>query len=137
MSTRPVATSMRGVNIAVTPPWRMKVPSCTVRTRSTAGLNVIVSVNVDSRDAFETERGTVYGPPATRNSCGAVTPIWAAAAAPGAAGGVVGGAVTSRGGGVVCGGSVVTGGTVGAGTGGGGTAPAGAAGAAVAGGVVV
>ena len=100
MSTRPVAASMRGVKLAVTPPWRMNVPSCTFRTRSTAGLNVTVSVIVDSRDAFATASGTVYGPPAVRNSCGAVMVICAADAA-GIAGGVAGGgAVGSRGGGV-------------------------------------
>ena len=59
MSTRPVATSIRGVKFAVTPPWRMNVPSCTLRTRRTAGLNVTVSVIIDSRDAFATDSGTV------------------------------------------------------------------------------
>src|SRR4051794_18512337 len=73
MSTRPTAASMRGVNVAVTPPWRMNVPSCTLRTLSTFGLNVTVSVIVDSRDALLTESGTVDGPLATRISGGAVT----------------------------------------------------------------
>ena len=45
----------------------MKLPSCTVRTRSSAGSNVSVSVMVDSREALATEIGTVYGPPPTRN----------------------------------------------------------------------
>ena len=63
---------MRGVKFAVTPPCRMNVPSCTFRTRSTAGLNVTVNVIIDNRDAFATASGTVYGPPAVRNSCGAV-----------------------------------------------------------------
>ena len=66
----------------------MNVPSCTVRTRSTAGLKVTVSVSVDTRDALLIETGTVYGPPATRNSVpGGVTMICAgvAAAAAGAA----------------------------------------------------
>src|SRR5438128_401957 len=45
----------------------MKLPSCTVRTRSTAGLKVIVSVMVVTRVAPEIESGTLYGPPPTRN----------------------------------------------------------------------
>ncbi len=104
--------SMRGVKVAVTPPWRMNVPSCTLRTRSTAGLYVTVNVIIDMRDALLIESGTVYGPPATRNSGGAVTMIcaggrWRDARAPPArrwdraghagrwsrAGGVAGGAI--------------------------------------------
>src|SRR5688572_6933770 len=92
MSTRPAGASMRGVKLVVTPPCRMNVPSCTVRTRRTFGLNVTVSVRVDTRDALLIETGTVYGPPATRNSvpggvmmtCAAVA---AGAGAPAAAGG--------------------------------------------------
>src|SRR2546428_253564 len=68
MSTRPAAASIFGVNDAVTPPCRMNVPSCTVRTRSTFGLYVIVKVITETRDALLIETGTVYGPPATRNS---------------------------------------------------------------------
>ena len=64
---------MRGVKDGVTPPCRMKVPSCTVRTRSTAGLYVTVNVTIDSRDALLIETGTVYGPPATRNRCPAAS----------------------------------------------------------------
>src|SRR4051812_25447897 len=104
MSTRPAAASIRGVNVVGTLPCRMKVPSCTVRTRNTFGLNVTVSVMTDTRDALLIDSGTVYGPPATRNSVpGGVTRICAAAgdvgpapAAPGGAGGV---AFGSRGGG--------------------------------------
>ncbi|MGB8554959.1 MAG: hypothetical protein WCD73_16695, partial [Pseudolabrys sp.] len=44
-----------------------------VRTRSTFGLNVTVSVIVESRDALFTDSGTVDGPLATRISGGAVT----------------------------------------------------------------
>src|SRR3954470_200321 len=99
MSTRPVAASMRGVNVVATPPCRMNVPSCAVRTRSTFALYVTVKVITDSRDTLLIEIGTVYGPLATRNSGPAVTITWAVVAAagvavPGAAGGVV---VTSRG----------------------------------------
>ena len=116
MSTRPVATSIRGVKFAVTPPCRMNVPSWTFLTRSTAGLNVTVNVIIDNRDAFETASGTVYGPPAVRNSCGAVMVICAIEAA-GMGGVAAGAAVGSRGGtvagvtGAAAGGSVVTGGT--------------------------
>src|ERR1019366_1164716 len=46
----------------------MKLPSCTMRTRRSAGLNVSVSVTVESRVAPTTEIGTVYGPPPTRNA---------------------------------------------------------------------
>src|SRR4051812_39196903 len=103
MSTRPAAASIRGVNVVGTLPCRMKVPSCTVRTRSTFGLNVTVSVITDTRDALLIESGTVYGPPATRNSvpggvtriCAAVDDVGAAPAVPGGAGGV---AFGSRGG---------------------------------------
>src|SRR5436190_18652508 len=100
MSTRPVAASIRGVKVVVMPPCRMNVPSCAVRTRSTLGLNVTVSVTTDTRDALLIETGTVYGPPATRNSVpGGVTSTCATppvgAGAPGGAAGVV---VTSRGG---------------------------------------
>ena len=45
----------------------MNVPSCTLRTRSTFGLNVIVNVITDTRDALLIDTGTVYGPPATWN----------------------------------------------------------------------
>ena len=51
----------------------MKLPSCTVRTRSIAGSKVSVSVIVDSRDALVIEIGTVYGPPPTRNVVPAAT----------------------------------------------------------------
>src|SRR5438093_11148227 len=96
----------------------MKLPSCTARTRSAAGLKVIVSVTLDTRDAPVIDTGTVYGPPPTRNSVpGGVTSTCAAAgvAAGGvaggtAAGGVGGGAVGAPGGGCA-------GGTAGAGTG--------------------
>ena len=46
----------------------MNVPSCTLRTRSTVGLKVTVSVITDRRDALLIDSGTVYGPPATWNS---------------------------------------------------------------------
>src|SRR5215813_12264819 len=56
----------------------MKLPSCTARTRSAAGLNVMVSDNPESRDAFVADTATVYGPPPTRNSGpGGVTTICA------------------------------------------------------------
>ena len=65
MSTRPGAICW--VNVAFAPPDRMKLPSCTLRTRSSAGSKVSVSVMVDSRETFVIEIGTVYGPPPTRN----------------------------------------------------------------------
>src|SRR5436190_5948571 len=59
----------------------MKLPSCTVRTRTTAGLNVIVNDIDESRVALVTEIGSVYGPPPTRNSAdGGETTTWAPAA---------------------------------------------------------
>jgi hypothetical protein len=45
----------------------MKLPSCTVRTRSFAGSKISVRVIVESRDASVIASGTVYGPPPTRN----------------------------------------------------------------------
>src|SRR5687768_4854671 len=65
MSTRPATASFCGVNVVETPPCRMNEPSCTLRTRSTLGLNVIVSVITETREALLIEIGTVYGPPAT------------------------------------------------------------------------
>src|SRR4029453_7141849 len=126
MSTRPAARSILGVNVALTLPWRMNIPSCTFLTRRTFGLNVTVSVIVEARDTLLIETGTVYGPPATRNSPGGVTRI---CAAPGVAGVPVGaagvaGCVTSRGGvtgSVPVGG--VTGGIGGCAAPGGGVAP--------------
>src|SRR5512138_994429 len=60
----------------------MKLPSCTARTRSAAGLKVIVNDNPDSRDALVADTATVYGPPPTRNSGpGGVTTICAPALA--------------------------------------------------------
>src|SRR5918994_3823978 len=95
MSTRPLAASICGVKVVATPPWRMNVPSWTLRTRSTFGLNVIVRVITDTREALLIETGTVYGPPATWNVVpGTVRMTCAGVAveAPGAAaaGGVVG-----------------------------------------------
>src|SRR6516225_10061689 len=85
MSTRPAVASLRGVNVAVTLPCRMNVPSWMVRTRRIDGLYVSVSVMTDSRCALLIDTGTVYGPPATWNVVpGGVTMICA---------GVVGGAV--------------------------------------------
>src|SRR5690349_15990742 len=113
MSTRPVAASMRGVKVVATPPWRMNVPSCAVRTRNTFGLYVTVSVITDSRATLLIDTGTVYGPPATRNSVPGGVMITCAVegdggvAVPAAAGGV---AFTSRGGvaaGAVAGGVAV------------------------------
>src|SRR5258706_10596923 len=104
MSTRPAAASIRGVNVVGTLPCRMKVPSCTLRTRSTFGLNVMVSVIIDTRDALLIDTGTVYGPPATRNSFpGGVTITCAVVAlggvaAPGAAGGGAFGSLGGAGG---------------------------------------
>src|SRR4051812_23467382 len=133
MSTRPVATSIRGVNVAVTLPWRRNVPSCTLRTRSTLGLNVTVNVTVEMRDALATVSGTVYGPPATRNSCGAVTLTWATdgGGTPWAA--ATGGAVGSRG--AAAGGAPAIAGAGGGSAPTGGSAVAGAPACPVAGGV--
>jgi hypothetical protein len=47
------------LNTGVTPLWRMNVPSCTLRTRISAGLYVIDNVIVEMRDAPATEIGTV------------------------------------------------------------------------------
>src|ERR1044072_3351393 len=86
ISTRPFAASMRGVNVAVTPPCRMNVPSCAIRARSSAGLNVTVKVITDSRDALLIDTGTVYGPPATWKIVpGVVTTICAGVAGGGGA----------------------------------------------------
>ena len=63
MSTRPGADCW--VNDALAPPDRMKLPSLTARTRSSAGSKVRVIVTVDSRDTLVTEIGTVYGPAPT------------------------------------------------------------------------
>src|ERR671912_130932 len=140
-STRPVAASMRGVKLAPTPPCRMKVPSCTVRTRSTLGLKVIDRLSVETRDALLIETGTVYGPPPTWKTVPGTVTITCAgvAVARGSVG--AGGVVASRGGAVApgapapvpagapvpaCGGAVV--GSAGVPAGGavaGGTTPAG------------
>ena len=45
----------------------MKLPSCTLRTRSFVGSKMSVSVTVEIRDASVISSGTVYGPPPTRN----------------------------------------------------------------------
>src|SRR6266850_7824763 len=100
----------------------MKLPSCTARTRSAAGLKVIVSVTLDTRDAPVIDTGTVYGPPPTRNSVpGGVTSTCAAAGGvagggTAAGGGVGGGAVGAPGGG--CAGGTAGGAGTGVGTGG-------------------
>ena len=75
MSMRPLLSSTCWVNAGVTPPCRMNVPSCTLRTRSSAGLKVIDSVTADSRVAPEIDIGTVYGPPPTRISLGGLSVI--------------------------------------------------------------
>src|SRR5262245_59829811 len=68
----------------------MNVPSVAVRTRSSAGLYVIVSVTVEIRDALLIDSGTLYGPPPTRNSVpGGVVMTWARVAAGDVPGGVV------------------------------------------------
>ena len=96
---------MRGVKDAITPPCRMKVPSCTVRTRSTAGLYVIVNVTTETRAALLIETGIVYGPPATWKVVpGGDTMIWAGVVGDATAGwpaGVVGTAVGALGNGAV------------------------------------
>ena len=112
---------MRGVKVAVTPPWRMNVPSCTLRTRNTAGLNVTVNVTIDSRDAFATLSGTVYGPPAVRNSCGAVI-VTCAAGTGGTPAAPLGATLGSRGG-TPAGGTAPGGGAIGVTVGAGGTVP--------------
>src|SRR6188768_1485348 len=134
MSTRPLAASICGVKLVATPPWRMNVPSWTLRTRSTLGLKVIVRVIVDTREALLIDTGTVYGPPATwkvvpgtvRMTCDGV-----AVAGPAGVGGVVG---LSRGvSGTTTGGIAPVpgaGGTVPTGAPAGGTAPGGCCGAA-------
>src|SRR5687767_6996989 len=116
MSTRPAAASIRGVKLVITPPWRMNVPSCTVRTRRMFGLKVIVSVSTERRDALFTDTGTVYGPPATWNVVPGGVRITCAGVGAGLSrpGGGAGGAVGSRGGtpvGVPPGGVVGAGGT--------------------------
>src|SRR5690349_4347085 len=45
----------------------MKLPSCTVRTRSRVGSKTSVNVIVVIRAASAIDSGTVYGPPPTRN----------------------------------------------------------------------
>jgi hypothetical protein len=81
MSTRPVATCW--VKVAFAPPDRMKLPSWTLRTRSSAGSNVSVSEIVESLDTFVIEIGTLYGPAPTRKpvaggvmiTCACPTPV--------------------------------------------------------------
>ncbi len=62
MSTRPGAICW--VKVAFAPADRMKLPSCTLRTRSSAGSKVSVSETVDRRETFTIEIGIVYGPAA-------------------------------------------------------------------------
>ena len=59
MSIRPAAASTCCVNVGVTFPWRMNVPSETLRTRSNAGLKVMEIVSPDTREAPVIETGTV------------------------------------------------------------------------------
>ena len=61
MSTRPAAASIFCVKAAATPPWRSRLPSWTLRTRSTAGLKFTDSDTVDSRVAPEIDIGTGRG----------------------------------------------------------------------------
>ena len=96
MSTRPAAGSIRGVNEVATPPWRMKLPSCTVLARTADPLKVIVIVAVDARDTPLIEIGTGYGPPPTRNSVPEGVTI--TCAAPAAAAGAVGAGGSGTGG---------------------------------------
>lgn len=49
------------------PPARMKLPSCTLRIRRTAGSKVSVSEIVVNRETFAIINGTVYGPEPTRH----------------------------------------------------------------------
>src|SRR5690606_11444498 len=63
----PATGSMWCVKVGATPPCCRNVPSCTERTRSTAGSYVMVRLIVESRCAPTTEIGTVYGPPPTWN----------------------------------------------------------------------
>src|SRR5258705_3411659 len=101
MSMRPVAASTICVNVACAPPARMKLPSCTARTRNAAGLKVMVNDNPDSRDELVAEIATVYGPPPTRKSVpGGVTMTCApaGATADGDAVGAAGGAPPAAGG---------------------------------------
>lgn len=98
MSMRPLFSSTWLLNAGVMPPWRMNVPSCTLRMRISAGLYVIDNVNVDRRVALAIEIGTVYGPLPTRISLGGLNEIRAGAAigsacvGAGVAGGVAGAA---------------------------------------------
>src|SRR5206468_11532538 len=55
------------LNETLAPPARMKLPSCTVGTRSLVESNVSVSVMVEIRAASLIEIGMMYGPPPTRN----------------------------------------------------------------------
>ena len=57
---RHVDATRRGVHVlrearAATPPCRMKLPSCTVVTRTSAGLKVTVTVSVETRGALLSE----------------------------------------------------------------------------------
>src|SRR4029450_572406 len=90
MSTRPATASICGVNEVATPPCRMNVPSCTLRTRSTFGLYVMVSVITETRDALLIDTGTVYGPPATWNVVPGTVRMICPGGACGAPGGVAG-----------------------------------------------
>src|SRR5688572_26872662 len=81
MSTRPCTASIFGVNDTVVEPWRMNVPSWTLRTRTTCGLNVTVSDIVETRCALLIATGARYGPPAILNSVPAVVMITCAGVA--------------------------------------------------------
>src|SRR6476646_5944511 len=117
----------------------MKLPSCTVRTRSFVGSKIKVSVTDDSREASVTDRGMVYGPPPTRNAVLGGEMITCADPRPddvvGTAGGVAGAAGCGAAGcGGVAGCDVVAGGVAGGGCAGGvGAAAGGGAGSGFAG----
>ena len=73
----------------------MKLPSCTLRTRSSAGSKVSVSETVESRETFTIEIGTVYGPAPTRNVVPGGERITCASPTPGV---VIGGSTGAGGG---------------------------------------
>ena len=93
------------MNDALAPPDRMKLPSFTARTRSSAGSKVSVSVIVESRETFVIEIGTVYGPAPTLNAVPGGVRSTCAAPSPGEL--IL--AVSPVGGGVACAGGAAGG----------------------------
>ena len=81
MSIRPAAASTCCVNVGVTFPWRMNVPSGDAAHPQQRGVEGDGNGHPDSREAPVIETGTVYGPLPTRISLGGASVIRGPAAA--------------------------------------------------------